>query len=160
MGRGNWLPNRASSYGYNYRLVYVEIIEPDCEDSNGDPWAVEFAYQDFLSELKYHLPASFTWFGADRNSVESRDGDQVVARNGLFDLVIDEKGDYWHQGIALVVRDDAPAFAESKLDVAATDLFDSLSEIYDLSVRCCAWTSAPYKPSGETTQPSVTQETA
>ena len=83
-----------------------------------------------------------------RDGGRSRD-EMVIAYNGFFEIVIDSQGDWWHQGLAVVLKESAPAFASRQLEKTAAKLFAKLSEVYSLSVRTSAWTSAPYQPTVE-----------
>jgi len=142
MGRGNWFPGYVADD--NYELVYVEIVEAGVT-LDGD--MLDEEVKNFYDTVWSFLSPSFHWLyphDCERRGY-GRD-DLVIARNGFFELVIDSQGDYWHQGLSLILRDDAPAFAHRLLRPTAKRLFDALAERYELSIRCCAWTSAPYKP--------------
>ena len=143
MGRGNWFPgNRLEQC----RVVYLELV-----DLEEDDYDAEFAWDNFKYVLRNCLPKSFVVAGEKqfcettaRQAVPHYDRDTVcIAYNGLFAVFVDSQGDLWHQGVGMMVLDDAPSFAASRLDEAADSLFDGLQEVYNVSVRTSAWTSAP-----------------
>jgi hypothetical protein len=137
MGRGNWFP------GHDLRVCEVVYVEIRSLDEDLDM----FAYQDFRAYLTECLSESFDCKPSPAEVRYRFDGlgrdDGCVAFNGLFGIFLDCQGDSDHQGLGILVRSDAPAFAQSRLRGFATKLFDKLQERYDLYVRCCAWTSAP-----------------
>ena len=138
MGRGNWFPG---SQLQDCEVFYVEIPILDEED----PDECRFSWEDFKWELKRVCGKSFTW-DADHREIHrhfddiGRD-DVGVAYNGLFGVFIDGQGDLHHQGIGFLVRNDAPAFARSRMSDFANKVADKLQEFYNLSVRTSAWTS-------------------
>lgn len=148
MGRGNWFPGNSLE---DCEVAYVEIQSLDCEDVSDEDLA-SFAYADFNCVLKVALGKSFDCKPTYREAADRFDGlgrdDVCLAFNGLFGIFSDGQGDSYHQGIGVMVRNDAPAFAKSKLREFSGKLFDKLQETYSLSVRTSAWTSAPRIPVG------------
>lgn len=146
MGRGNWFPGSRTE---DCEVAYVEVRSLDDED---DDDLSQFDYQDFKAYLKECLGKSFD---CDVSSREASDRFRYVGRddfcfgyNGLFGVFLDAEGDMHHMGIGVMTREDAPAFARSRMSEFATRLFDKLQERYGMSVRTSAWTSAPRVPSG------------
>ena len=143
MGRGNWFPG---SQLEDCEVFYVEIPVVNEEgEHDDDSEAYLFRWDDFKHELKQACGKSFTW-EPDYRWIQSRfDGmgrnDRCLAYNGLFGVFIDEQGDFHHQGVGFLVRNDAPAFARSRMSDFADKVADKLQELYDLSVRTSAWTS-------------------
>lgn len=132
MGRGNWFPGRHIE---DCSVVYVNFYDDEMGD---DPDRQEWAWEDLRETLGMLLPKSF-FESDDRNC----DRDSVAMfSNGLFTLWSDGQGDAYHMGLGFTVRGDAPAFAASKLDSFAESFWDKLQELYPLSVRTSAWTSA------------------
>ncbi len=149
MGRGNWCLGQSDVH----RLVYVEVLDVGNRYDSDD---IDYAYADFYRTLKSAFPGSFDWLvrgvscdGRDHSRMRdggySRD-EMIVAENRLYEVVMDSDGDFWHQGLAIVVKENAPAFAHFHLNRLADRVFTKLAESYNLSVRCCAWTSGPYVP--------------
>lgn len=140
MGRGNWMPNRPWDTDYN--LVYVEVVDSSDADEIDD------AYYWLKENIEDILPKSFRRIGREERLHWYSHGDSAcIFANGLFMVVIDTQGDHWHHGIALIVREDAPAFAPALLDQVAEKLWLGLHNLgYKLSRRACAWTSTPYTP--------------
>jgi len=157
MGRGNWRPrNREDS-----RYVYVELLGPG-DPSEADKEAgtttaagndlIEEVYALFQTQLEEWLPCSFVFLGQRERppgDVQRGRDEGVVAYNGLVALTIDTQGEFYHQGVALVTRDDAPAFAAYYLDRLADRLFDKLADHYRLYNRATAWTCSPYRKTRE-----------
>lgn len=144
MGRGNWFPGNSLE---DCEVVYVEYADLGGEHDELD---IEFAYQDFKENLLSCLPKSFDIAtDSDRRKHAKaychRD-DFLLAINGMFCVWLDCQGDFWHMGVGLTVREDAPAFAKAKLRDTSRKIFDKLAEMYELRVRSCAWTSALYIP--------------
>ena len=133
MGRGNWFPGR---YTEDCSVVYVDFYD---EEMGDDYDRHQWAWDDLKECIKTLLPDSF-FESSDRSS----DRDSVAMfSNGLFTLWCDGQGDAYHFGIGFTVREEAPAFAASRLHEFSERFWDKLQECYPLSVRCGAWTSAP-----------------
>jgi hypothetical protein len=142
MGRGNWIPDTPIYQG-DYDLVYVELQDvcessPDCDE-------VEWLYEDFKTNIRGMLPKSFRSVErGERCKYLGRDT-VVLFANDLLMVVMDCQGDFWHQGLAVVAREDAPAFAESRIDRLAARLWKGLIECgYSLYRRDTAWTCRPF----------------
>ena len=142
MGRGNWIPDTPIYQG-DYDLVYVEIgmfanRRPIAMKSNGST-------KTSKSNLAAVLPKSFRPVErGERCKYLGRDT-VVLFANDLLMVVMDCQGDFWHQGIAVVAREDAPAFAESRIDRLAAKLWKGLIECgYSLYRRDTAWTCRPF----------------
>lgn len=138
MGRGNWIPD-TPIYEGEYDLVYVEL--QDVCESSPDYDEVEFLYEDFKTNLAAILPKSFREVErGESNKFLGRDT-VVMFANDLLLVVADCEGDYWHQGLAVVAREDAPAFAQAKIDQLANKLWTGLIDCgYSLYRRDTAWT--------------------
>lgn len=142
MGRGNFSPRTDKPF----RMVYVTL--------NNDS---DFEYEGFKECLLSLLPPSFydgltkiqDWhvsgFRTLKRPTDWADCAFLLSANRLFDLGIADNE--YSVAVFLVVRDDAPAFAASKLDAAADRLFDELNKYYRLRVRADAWCSGEYIPS-------------
>jgi len=157
MGKGNWLPrNREDA-----RCVYVELLGPgepaEADEEAGTETAtgndmIEEAYDLFQEHLEDIMPCSFTFTDKHHRVPDDiplgRD-EYVIAYNGLVALTMDSQGEFFHQGIALVLREDTPGFSAYYLDRLADRLFDKLDEYYEVRVRSTAWTCAPYKRTRE-----------
>jgi hypothetical protein len=143
MGRGNWFPSTPKHQG-EYNLVYVEVLDAKqhCQ------WEVDTAYEQFNRDVLECLPKSFSKINPYDSLSGILGGDDVVMfANGLLLVVMDCRGDHWHQGIAIVARADAPKFAESWVDPIAERLWKGLARKgYLLQRRTCAWTSIPFTP--------------
>jgi hypothetical protein len=137
MGRGNWFPG---SNLEDCEVVYVEAQKLDDEEEN------EFAWDDFHDVLLAVLPKSFSPADAyDRRNHSLGRDDSLIACNQLYCVWVDGQGEMCHLGVGITVRDDAPAFARSRLSQTARAIFDKLAKHHPLRIRCGAWTSAPYK---------------
>jgi hypothetical protein len=143
MGRGNWYPNTHRGDRHNYELVYV-----DYESIYGENYWMGQSYdestirfEDFEESVLNMLPSSIV--PAD-DWPRNRD-DHLLAENGLFELVTCDNET--SLGIALIVKEDAPGFAESRLSSCAKLIFDELKKVHGqyLRVRCSAWTSCSYE---------------
>ena len=145
MGKGNWLPDTPGNTT-EFDLVYVDLgLSLDDEHDQDD---VDFTYNDLKQTIQSILGK--TWRKAERyenfNISYSRDTG-VWFVNGLHLIVIDTDGDFWHQGIAVVARDDSPAFAQWHVQDIGNKLWLGLHEAgYKLSRRSCAWTSTEFIP--------------
>ena len=143
MGRGNWFPGNSLE---DCEVGYIEIqdLEAD-QDDDISHWG----YSDFIANLKAAAGKSFDFDPTPREVSDRFDGvgrdDVCLAFNGLFGIFADGQGDLYHYGIGILVREDAPAFAKSRLPEFASKLFDKLQEMYNVSVRTSAWTSARRK---------------
>ena len=144
MGRGNWLPDLYIDGGES-DLVYVELLEPD---ESLDEDTIRDEYDNFLSEVGRILGKSFDRVQRGDRDYSCRSRDTVcIFKNGLVQIQLDGQGDYWHQGIAVVAREDAPAFADSRVELYGSKLWRGLHECgYTLSRRTSAWTSAEFTP--------------
>ena len=150
MGRGNFSPRTNQPF----RMVYVTLNNDSDLDSD---FSNEFEYENFKECLLSLLPSSFydgltkiqDWHASGfctlKRPTDWGNCALLLSANRLFDLGIAD--DEHSVAVFLVVRDDAPAFAASKLDAAADKLFDKLNEYYELRVRAGAWCSGPYIPS-------------
>ena len=148
MGYGNYQPRTNKPF----RMVYVDLYDSD-SDSGFDN---EFEYEDFKECLLNLLPSSFydgltkiqEWrasgFGTFTRRTDWDNSGVLLSANKLFDLGIADNEN--SVAVFLVVRDDAPAFAASKLDAAADKLFDEINKYYKLRVRADAWCSGEYIP--------------
>jgi hypothetical protein len=138
MGRGNWIPDTPIYQG-DYNLVYVEL--QDVCETFPDYDEVEFLYENFKNHIRAILPKSFREVErGERLEYLGRDT-VVMFTNKLILVVADCQGDYWHQGLAVVAREDAPAFAQSMIDQLAEKLWTGLIDCgYSLYRRDSAWT--------------------
>lgn len=143
MGRGNWIPDTPIYHG-DYNLVYVDLGFDLGKEHDQDD--IEFAYNDLKEAIAEALPTSFGPVGrGDRLHFYKHDSACIFA-NQLLMVVWDTEGDHWHQGLAVVAREDTPAFAQSQIDRVAEKLWKKLHERYKLYRRACAWTCHPYVP--------------
>jgi len=137
MGRGNWFPKADRAYD----LVYVEIL--DLDHDVRDQLEIDWAYHDFQRLLASCLPESFYPVKRYRND------SVVLYENDLFTIEMDTQGDWWHHGLAIVVKDDAPQSAEEQLESFAAELWRKLyNNGYELRRRNGAWLSTRYVPEG------------
>lgn len=140
MGRGNWFPGNDVQ---KCEVAYAEIISPnDDVDSDQCEWEVS----DFLKTLKECLGNSFD-VNPTTNEVSKRfdnlgRNDLCIAFNGLYGVFIDGQAEAHHFGVGVLVRNDAPNFAEYGLNLFGQRLFDKLQECYPLSIRCDAYVCA------------------
>lgn len=89
-----------------------------------------------------------------RDLIPTQDRDTgIIAYNEQAIIVVDTQGDWWHQGIGVIVNKSAynngyGALAEMYATAFASALFDHLHKVYSgrVSIRCGAWTSGPYTP--------------
>lgn len=144
MGRGNWIPDETRNI--DYRMVYVDVFEDlyeSLEDGADPALEGQMRYDDFVSEVRDALPASFSkddrWRG--------RDG-FVAASNGLIDVVIADN--QWSLAIALIPKHEPGEgcynLAVRHLDLFADKVFKELSLQWNIFIRNGAWMSSPYKP--------------
>jgi hypothetical protein len=140
MGRGNWIPDRPI-YDGEFDLVFVELQDV-CETSP-DEDEVEWLYRDFRANVQAILPKSFR--EVHRGESLKYLGRVVLFANSLLLVVMDCQGDYWHQGLAVVAREDAPAFAQTMIEQLANKLWKGLIDCgYGLYRRDTAWTCCPF----------------
>ena len=143
MGRGNWIPDTPIHQG-DYDLVYVELQDV-CGGAFPDEDDVEWLYHDFEANIRAILPKSFREVQRGESLKYLGRDTVVLFANNLLLVVMDCQGDYWHQGLAVVAREDAPAFAQSMIDQLAEKLWKGLIECgYDLYRRDTAWTCRPF----------------
>lgn len=136
MGRGNWLPPD----GYEDRMVYVSYRMGE----SGDDESImdDHNYEDLKWCIREHLPASF-------EAVKKwEEGAYVLFSNGLVEILLGDN----ESCAAVVVR--AKKYAPKGLAYAAMmrtadKLFDALMDGYEVRVRQCAWTTAPYRRRGK-----------
>lgn len=140
MGRGNYLPNTDKPY----RMVYIEhpVFEDDAEENDSLDNIWNDWYEDLKENIKSLLPKSFTdptgrrWFNNDTI---------IISENKLFKVCLADN-DY-SVAVILMVNEDAPSFAGSKIDSIFDKLVYNLWEFYEVRIRCGAWTSGEYFPS-------------
>ena len=138
MGKGNWFPTTPIHQG-DYDLAYVEV-----EDVCNDVPRMDALYEGFYDDLAFVLPNSFRFLTkrewVDKSTI-------ILFANQLLMVVADTDGDYWHQGIAVVAREDAPAFAQARIGECADKLWKGLAKLgYMLSRRTGGYTSAAFDP--------------
>jgi len=132
MGRGNFYPAGCSEN--NVRMVYITLGDEGC------------VLEELIDDIMDNLPPSF--HDAQKDSYRAgRDEGLNISENGLFEVAIAENED--RLALFIVVKDDAPAFAASRIQVLADRLFDSLADGWELSVRCGSWLSGKYVKSSE-----------
>lgn len=106
------------------RFVYVPV--------EGD---YESQYADLKDSVEAALPESFKLAGALKEDAV------VVGYNGHFEVCLTESDGA--TVIAVMVREDAPAFAKSRLPYTATAIFKKIAANYKLLVhngqRFVAW---------------------
>jgi len=142
MGRGNWIPDTPIYQG-DFDLVYVEV-EDVCK-SSPDEDEVGWLYENFMDNIQSILPKSFRSIERGESCKYLGRDTVVLFANELHLVVMDCDGDYWHQGLAIVSSEDAPAFAESRIDQLAARLWKGLIECgYSLYRRDTAWTCRPF----------------
>jgi hypothetical protein len=142
MGRGNWFPGNDLQ---SCEVAYVNYSDDSIEFDDYD--AQQWRWDDVKDCIAHCLPDSFRMVDGLRDYPHgSIDRDSVpLAYNSLFTLWVDGQGESYHLGLGFTVNEGAPAFAASRLRQCAKAFFDRLSDSYSLSVRSCAWTSAPYR---------------
>ena len=87
---------------------------------------VEWLYEDFKNNIRAILPKSFREVERGETLKFLGRDTVVMFANDLLMVVADCQGDYWHQGLAVVAREDAPAFAQSMIDRLAEKLWKGL----------------------------------
>lgn len=139
MGRGNYLPNTDKPY----RMVYIDypIFEDDAEehDSLDNIW--NGWYEDLKESIKYFLPKSF--IDPTNKKWDSNDT-IIISENKLFKVCLADN-DY-SIAVILMVNEDAPSFAEANIDKVFDKIAYGLWELYEVRIRCGAWTSGDYFP--------------
>ena len=139
MGRGNWLPH--PPHERNWKMIYVELPiyihfdenEEEIEDSS------EWAYEDFCNDLSLILPKSFIinnpkkWVNWDRDVV-------IFAENDLMQILLADNQNTL--AVTFLIKEDAPNYANSKLEQTYNKVAYELWKIYDLSIRSGPWTSS------------------
>lgn len=140
MGRGNWFPGHDVQ---KCEVVYAEIISTEVEaDSDECEWETS----EFITYVKECLGHSFD-IRPTTNEVSARfdnlgRNDLCVGFNGLYGVFVDCQSELHHFGVGVLVRKDAPNFAEYGLSLFGQKLFDKLQERYSLSVRCGPYVTA------------------
>lgn len=144
MGKGNFrLYNHHEEC--NYPMVYIPIDENENE-------VYHFFIDDVCENIRSALPDSFRVRNKDLRQEHSTEREFIceVARNGMVSVCLFDNE--W--SIAVVVsplknleHDALMSLARLYTDKLAKKLFDRLSEVYNLKIRCCAWTSGNYEVS-------------
>ena len=135
MGRGNYLPNTDNPY----RLVYVEY--PDSAYLDDVEYDMGMWYEDLKENIKSILPKSFS--DSINKKWDSNDT-IIISENKLFKVCL---ADNEHSiAVILMVNEDSPSFAEANIDKVFDKLAYDLWEMYELRIRCGAWTSGEYFP--------------
>jgi hypothetical protein len=143
MGRGNWIPD-TPIYEGDYDLAYVELTDETVAEQEES----EEIYENFYGNLEEILPKSFRKLKRGENKKYLSNDTVVLYTNQLLLVTADCQGDYWHQGVAVVAREDAPAFAQSQIHTLAKRLWKGLAKRgYKLCRRDTAWTCKPFIPS-------------
>lgn len=144
MGVGNfYLPNAHTVY------ISDEQIYGDDEDYEQDQDHRYFRYQDLLAEIQTRTSASFIEVLYDQFEDDCR----VIAESGLYLITIREWEGY--VAVNVVIKSDIlegprRGLAEATHWSSAKKLFDALTEVYNLKVRCSAWTSGDYVNQSQT----------
>jgi len=133
MGRGNYLPNTDKPY----RMVYINY--PDSIECDIDMY---MWYEDLKENIKSLLSKSFI---ASNNKKWDSNDNIIISENKLFKVCLADN-DY-NVAVILMVNEDAPSFAESNIDKIFDKLAYDLWEMYEVRIRCSAWTSGEYFPS-------------
>lgn len=133
MGRGNYLPNTDKPY----RMVYINY--PDSIECDIDMY---MWYEDLKENIKSLLSKSFI---ASNNKKWDSNDNIIISENKLFKVCLADN-DY-SVAVILMVNEDAPSFTESNIDKIFDKLAYDLWEMYEVRIRCSAWTSDEYFPS-------------
>jgi len=144
MGVGNFFVRDGRSVYVDHEEVYGEfILEEDRFEQIECDEDYRFMYEDFCEEVKSLLNTSYTQL----NGVSRRDVEGVaVGENGLFLVTIVDWESYFSVNVIPRpdLEDHVERLAHATIDRAALALFDRMAELWDLRVRCCAWTCGPY----------------
>lgn len=144
MGVGNFFVRDGRSVYVDHEEVYgefsleenrFELIEFD-EDYG-------FRFNEFCKAVKSLLNESYEQF--DGKFLRDIEG-IVIGENGLFLVTIVDWESYFSVNVIPRpdLEDHVERLAHATIDRASLTLFDRMAELWDLSVRCCAWTSGPY----------------
>lgn len=144
MGVGNFYVRDGRSVYVDHEAVYGEFsLEENRFELIAHDDDYEFRFNDFCKEVKALLNTSYTQFdGVSRRDVEGL----VIGENGLFLVTIVDWEGYFSVNVIPRpdLEDHVERLAHATIDRASLTLFDRMAELWDLSVRCCAWTSGPY----------------
>lgn len=143
MGRGNWIPDTCSGKE-EYDLAYIDLGLDLGEEHEDDD--VEFAYNDMKEVILSALGEN--WREVERYERFDLGRDTSVwFSSGSHLVVIDNQGDFWHQGVAVISRENSPAFSEWWIQDIANKIWFALHESgYKLARRSCAWTCSEFVP--------------
>ena len=145
MGRGNWIPDTCQDKS-EYDHVYVDLGLDLGQEYESEE--IDEEYQNLKDEV--HSILGDNWRAVERYQQSSFDlgrDTSVWFECETHLIVIDNQGDFWHQGIAVISRENAPAFAEAKVTDIARKLWYGLHQAgYKLSSRDTAWTCNEYIP--------------
>ncbi|MBD3612945.1 MAG: hypothetical protein HUJ13_11165 [Hydrogenovibrio crunogenus] len=135
MGAGNFFFSRNVC---DSEEVYVEYAAFDEEHYND---GTEFEWSDMIDNIQSILPQSFC---SCKPTFWAGEG-VIIAYNNLVKIVIRDN-DGFDATLGIVVEDgsDFENLAKRHLANYANVIFDQLSEMYELRVRACAWTSGAY----------------
>lgn len=136
MGAGNFQINDAET-------VYVDDSQIFFQNEDGDLEYDDFYYEDLVSNVLEALPKSYT--RVDKRF--DRDPGKVIAENGLYDVVLTGWEGYY--AVSVIAKESSDyniySLAMSHFETRTKQIFDKLSECYELRVRASAWTSGPYQ---------------
>jgi len=141
MGAGNWYPSVNRGDRNNYELLYIDTEEIYVsEEALLSSEYQQISYDDFESNVLGCLPRSFTRVQKHTNNRQF-----ILADNSMFECLVQDN--QWAVAVAFIVKENAPAFAESKLHELGSLVFDRLHDIYGdyARVRNGPWMSGPYK---------------
>jgi len=139
MGAGNF-------YIKDAETVYVDDSQIFYENEDGEIEYDDFYYDDLIDHVRETLPKSY----CDVDKHFNRDSGKVIAENDFYEIVVTGWEGYYAVSVALKESDydnqgNMYSLAKSHLDKRAKQIFDKLSEYYDLRVRSSGWTSGPYE---------------
>lgn len=136
MGAGNFILDDA-------KTVYILNEEIYPEDEDGQISYDSFYLEDVVENILNVLPKSY--YTSDGWCEDGK----VIAENGLYLIVT--HGWEGYLAVSVVPKDESEwgnnihSLAAHHLPARATAIFNELDEMYDLHIRCSAWTSGKYQ---------------
>lgn len=156
MGRGNWCPPNRDKRESDWVYIYPKLedyIDQDLSEEEqklimeGDmQFEYDLWHEDLIYNIEYFLPKSFKFYHSRKDRRWLDNTTPVIAENGLFDIALGDNES--SVAVAMITKEDAPAFADVRCTELANKLFDRMWDTYpnNLYQRAGPWTSGLYIP--------------